>query len=300
MSFRSLAVFRPLLIGACLLIILSPLRAQTIDTTGGPGWKVGIETSLGLTQAAFSDNWTGGESGSIIWVSNFRGTASKNLGASLFWANEMRLEFGQTHSQTDSTKHWERPKKSTDKIRHDAILRLMRGWPVDPFASGTIESQFVSRDSLGHKIYVNPVDLTEAVGVARDIYNIPDKSVLTTRVGVGLRQHMMHAVKTTNYGGVEWVTDFTLGAPSARYNFVSKFTVFQAFANSQKDELPNDYWKTADLNWDNTLRANLTTILQMSLNWQLLYDKEIDLGGRFRETLSLGLAYKFANYEEKK
>jgi hypothetical protein len=33
----------------------------------------------------------------------------------------------------------------------------------------------------------------------------------------------------------------------------------------------------------------------MSLAWQLLYDKEIDLGGRFKETLALGLAYKFSN-----
>ena len=46
---------------------------------------------------------------------------------------------------------------------------------------------------------------------------------------------------------------------------------------------------------DNSLRCNLWSLLQMSLGWQLLYDKEIDLRGRFKETLSLGLVYKFAN-----
>lgn len=286
----------PLLPGVFCLITASATKSQTIDTTGGGKWKIGIETGLGITQAAYSDNWTGGESGSIIWVSNFRGKADKAIGAGFYYGNELKLEFGQSHSQVDSTKRWEQPKKSSDKIRYDAILRLIRGWVVDPYTGGTLESQFL--DASGDKkLYFNPVDLTEAIGVVRDIFNVPDTRVLTTRVGFGLRQHLVHAQKTTHDGGVEWVTDFVLGSPKAKYSFVSKFTAFQAFFNLQEDMLPNDYWKSTDLNWDNTLRANINSVLQMCLGWQLLYDKEIDLGGRLKQTLALGLAYKFSNVE---
>ena len=286
----------PVWIGV-LAVLFSAATAGAQDTTAiQRAWKIGIETGLGVTQAAYSDNWTGGESGSIIWVSYFRGKAEKQLNPSLLFGNELKLEFGQTHTQVDSTKQWEKPKKSADKVRFDTILRLTKGWAVDPYTAGTLESQFV--DMSGAKtIYFNPVDLTEAVGVARDLFKVPDVRVLTTRLGFGLRQHLVHAAKTTNDGGIEWVTDLALGSPNSKYSFVSKFTVFQALFNSQEDQLPNDYWQTADVNWDNSLRANINSILQMSLGWQLLYDKEIDLGGRFKETLSLGVAYKFANYE---
>ena len=280
-----------------LLCFSSAVLSQTppADTTKViPAWKVGIETSLGLTQAAYSDNWTGGESGTIIWVSSLRATAERQFTPSLLFTNELKLEFGQTHTQIDSTKHWEKPKKSADKVRYDGLLRLTKGWAVDPYLSGTLESQFL--DASGPKqIYFNPVDLTEAIGVARDLIKVPDVRVLTTRIGFGLRQHMNHAHKTGNDGGIDWVTDLVLGSPKAKYSFASKLTVFQALFNSQSDVLPTDDWKTADLNWDNTLRASITSLLQMSLGWQLLYDKEIDKGGRFKETLALGLAYKFAN-----
>ncbi len=270
-------------------------QAPTADTTKVmPAWKVGIETSLGLTQAVYSDNWAGGESGTIIWVSSLRATAERQFSKSWLFNNELKLEFGQTHTQIDSTKHWEKPKKSADKIRYDSILRLTKGWAVDPYFSGTLESQFL--DATGpSKIYFNPVVLTEALGVARDLIKVPDVRVLTTRIGFGLRQHMNHATKTANDGGIDWVTDLVLGSPKAKYSLASKLTVFQALFNAQSDVLPNDYWKTADLNWDNTLRTSITSLLQVSLGWQLLYDKELDLGGRFKETLSLGLAYKFAN-----
>jgi hypothetical protein len=280
------------------MLFATSLHAQTTDTTHSSRWKIGIETGLGATQATYSDNWTGGESGSIIWVSNLHGTADRQLNASLFFGNELKLEFGQTHTQvqndTTGAKHWEAPKKSSDKVRYDNILRLTRGWAVDPYAASSLESQFLDASGT-KKLYFNPVDLTEAIGVARYLFNVPDRHVLTTRVGFGLRQHLIHAQKTTNDGGVEWVTDLGLGSPKAKYSFISKVTVFQALFNSQSSVLTNDNWKTADLNWDNTLRANLTSVLQMSLGWQLLYDKEIHAGGRFKETLALGLSYKFSN-----
>jgi hypothetical protein len=298
---------------AVMVLTLSVGAFATDSTTVYP-WKLQFEASAGVTQAAYSDNWAGGEAGSIIWVSAFRGKADKQLSAAWFWGNELKLAFGQSHSQDKDTKKWKVPQKAADKIRYDGIVKITKGWAVDPYGSFTFESQFLDASGL-QKRYVNPIDLTEALGVARDIINVPEKKLLTTRLGAGFRQHMtrfddpadsLHKTKseTTEDGGLEWVTDLQLGSAKSKTSFASKLTVFQAlFYSKSKDlkGLPNEnYWKTADINWDNVFRANLTSVLQMNLEWQLLYDKEISKAGRFKETLSLGLAYKFANFSEPK
>ncbi len=299
-------------------MLIAPAFAQ--DTVKvQPKWKLTMENALGLAQASYSDNWSGGEAGSIIWVSSHRSTAESWLSKSWLWNNELRMEFGQTHSQTKE-KLWQKPVKSADKLRFDSILKLKRGWAVDPYLAFTFESQFLDASGV-EKRYINPIDMTETIGLARDIFNVPDVRVLTTRVGFGIRQRIWEfdilnpdssigtKSETTNDGGFEWVTDFTLGSAKSKYAFVSKLTLFEAIFNSKKDELVDDpatddderdYWKSPDLNWDNSFRANISSILQTSLGWQLLYDKEIALGGRLKQTLTLGLTYKWANFVEEK
>jgi len=291
------------------MVVLSVCAAYAApDSSGATPWKVQIETGIGVTQAAYSDNWAGGEAGSIVWASGFRGKAEKQLSRSWLWGNELNLAFGQTHSQNKDTKVWSEPQKSADKIRYDGIVRLTRGWVVDPYAAGVFESQFL--DASGReKRYINPMDFTETAGVARNLVNVPDVRVLITRIGAGFRQRIIKMddpadvnktkTETTNDGGLEWVTDLNLGSAKSRYSFASKLSVFQALFNSKSDEL-NDDWRTADLNWDNILRVDVTSLLQTSLAWQLLYDKEIAKAGRFKETLTLGVAYKFANFSESK
>ncbi|MCK4386242.1 MAG: hypothetical protein KAW52_08275, partial [candidate division Zixibacteria bacterium] len=53
-----------------------------------------------------------------------------------------------------------------------------------------------------------------------------------------------------------------------------------------------DYWKQIDVNWENSLSISISKYVTVSLYAQLLYDKEISKRGRFKETLSLGFAYK--------
>jgi len=275
-------------------------------------WKLQFETGIGLTQSSYSDNWQGGEAGLIIWMANFLGNAEKQLTPIWFSTNQLKLEFGQTHSQDKDTKIWSSPQKSADKIRLDGLLRLTKGWMVDPYCAGTFESQFLDAKSALHHRYVNPIDLTEAAGIARTIFKVENVRVLTTRLGFGFRQHFskiddpndnnLTKSETTTDCGAEWVTDLTIGTAKTKVSFNSKLTIFQALLNSKAADLeglPNEnYWRTADINWDNILRINLTSVLQINLAWQLLYDREIVDSGRFKETLTLGVAYKFANFKE--
>ncbi len=85
--------------------------------------------------------------------------------------------------------------------------------------------------------------------------------------------------------------------------YVTKLRVFQALFNSESDDLEQlaadlgdpdlaDTWKTADVAWEHTLSASVAKYIQVSLFAELLYDKEVDVRGRFREILGLGVSYK--------
>lgn len=268
-------------------------------------WKTHVEASLGLTQSAYSDNWTGGEVGSVIWAANLHATAEKQLSVKMRNENDLKLAFGQTHSQSQETKKWASPVKSTDKIRFDTILKFTLDVWVDPYVAGVFESQFYDASFPAVKQYVNPIDLTESAGVSKTLFDRPDGKA-ATRLGFGLRQRINRIIsdptlqttetKTSNDGGLEWVTDWVANL-SKTLSYTTKLTLFQAFFYSEADKLeglPNEnYWKTTDVNWDNILAANVAKIVQVSLAWQLLYDKEISTGGRFKETLSLGVNWIF-------
>ena len=95
---------------------------------------------------------------------------------------------------------------------------------------------------------------------------------------------------TLTDGGLEWVSDAVL---SLRDNlkYTGKLTVFKALFFSEKDNTPNDYWKAIDINWENQIDAQITKVITVSLYTQVLYDKEISLKGRFKETLGIGFKY---------
>ncbi|MBU0691414.1 DUF3078 domain-containing protein [bacterium] len=277
----------------------------------GP-WKVEFSTGFGITQANYSDNWTGGEAGSINWVAFFNGMAKRQLSRSWHWQNDLKLAFGQQHTQNKDTKDWTSPEKSEDKVRYDGILKWTKGWFVDPYAALTVESQFYDGTGMKDR-YLNPLVLTETAGIARKLIDVENVRVVTTRLGAGFRQHIntydaavyaadssvsfVEETETITDGGLEWVTDVLLGSAESKYSFNSKLTLFQALMNSKSDEL-NDDWKEVDINWDNIFRVKVSSIINVGLTWQLLYDKEIDDGGRLKQTLSLGLAYSFANFEK--
>ncbi len=273
------------------------------------GWQTTADLSLNLNQASYSDSWDGEENGSIIWTAKANVTAEKRLSEQFDWRNTLKLAFGQTHNEyigDDRKRQWESPEKSTDRMFFESLLRMTLGYFADPYAAFTFESQFYkvhtneadSTQSLNKAL--DPITLTESVGLGRSILK-NEQTELFSRVGFAMRQHLMKNVvdydpeevdsESVTDGGLEWVTDFahTFGGDNLKY--VSKLRVFQALFNSEEDEFENDDWKTADLAWENTFSANVAKYIQVSLFAELLYDKEIDERGRFRETLGLGLSY---------
>lgn len=269
-------------------------------------WTKSVDANLTLTQNAYSDNWVGGEAGALSWAINSNMLAEKQHGTKVNWKNTLKLSFGQIHQQDVETKDWARPVKSTDLIDFEAVCRFTLGWFVDPFMAARVESQFLDASDPENSRYVNPVKFTESFGVAKVLIK-EEKREWTLRLGAGIRQFMNRNVAdpgtgeketiTSSDGGLTLDSDFTTPLAQEKIVYTSKLTVFQAFFYSEKEEvegLPNeDYWRAPDIKWENILTASITKYVMVNLRVELLYDKEIDLGGRFKQTLALGLTYKF-------
>ena len=272
-------------------------------------WNLAADANLTLNQNAYTSNWGGGATGLLAYAINSNSLAEKQLNPKMNTRNTLKLAFGQTSAQDTSGK-WGSPQKSTDEINFESVLRFTLGFVVDPYASAQVQTQFWDRSDPTLSRYFNPIDLNEALGVARQIVK-HEKTELVSRLGFGLKQHFDHQVlvvddsamgtwrenQSSNYGGVTFATDFITPLAQEKILYTSKLVLFQTLFSSEASELvgrPNaDYWKALDVGWENVFTASITKVLMVNLDAQLLYDKEIDTKVRLKETLSLGLTYKF-------
>jgi hypothetical protein len=285
------------------LIVIAVLMAA-ISLSAEP-WSKSLDLNFTMTQNSYSDSWTGGEAGSISWVSNANGTFQKQMSQKFNFKNTTKLSFGQTHIQDKDTKQWAKPIKSTDLIDIENVGKFTMGWLVDPYASLRFETEFYDGSVSSIKRYFSPAKITESAGLARTITKTPANEV-NTRLGFALRQIITSVVKgdtllkqteskSTNDGGIESVTDakFTL---TKTLSLVSKLSLYKALFYSKSKDLKGtpqaNYWKMVDVNWENQFSAAVAKYVTVSLYAQLLYDKEISKRGRFKETLALGLTYK--------
>jgi hypothetical protein len=213
-------------------------------------------------------------------------------------------------TQDDSTKQWSKPKKSTDLIDWDNLGRLTLGSYVDPYIAFRLESQFATKLSERKTIYFSPVRLTESFGIARKFYSHPKTDVVISRLGFAFRQTMAKVLvapedptnlntesANTNDGGIELVTDAALTL-SDRLLYTGKLTLYKAVFFSEKDKVKGtvkeNYWKAIDVNWENSVTAQLSKIITVKFYTQVLYDKQISLRGRLKETLGIGFLFKLA------
>jgi hypothetical protein len=292
---------------------LSPVLAMTIlalfavsSRASAESWTRELEANLTLSQTAYTDNWAGGEAGNLSWTFHTNALAEKKLHPRVRTKNTIKLFFGQTHSQNEDTNRWAKPVKSTDQIDFESIFNFTLGGFVDPFAAGQLESQFLDNSEPAKDRYFNPLKITESFGIIKYLFR-NDGREWSNRLGGALRQEIdrdaladdesgKRETQTSNDGGLEFVSEFKSPLAGEKLDLASKLTLFQALCNSKADELkgqPNeDYWKTIDVKWETDFTASISKYLMVNLYAKFLYDKEVNLGGRFKQTLSLGLTYK--------
>lgn len=308
-------------------------------------WYPELEAGLALTQGSFSDQWIGGEKGSIIWTLIANGTLESQMTPKTNLRNTLKLAFGQNHQQQMSStgsRYWEAPEKSTDLIDFESLLRLTLGGYVDPFASLAFQSQFLdATDPKGRNLTFNPLQFRESAGIARKFIDTEERALLS-RLGFTFRQNARKAfadtltnrtsTETTNDGGIEWVTDYKSKILEKKVSWTSRLIVYQPVFYSGKDALDGlspsfladngldpdiaSFTTRASADWENIWSTQITKILSVGLYFRWIYDvydntvKPLPSGsgaisnpqaidsavrktGQFKETLSIGLTYRF-------
>ena len=283
----------------CILILVSS-SASIADP-----WTKSVDANLTMTQNAYSDNWIGGEAGTLSWVFYSNSLLEGQLKPTINTKNTLKLFFGQTHNQDKDTKNWEKPLKSTDRIDFETVFRLTLGGFVDPYASGRIESKFLDESDPSHAHYVNPALFTVSFGIAKVLTKV-EKREWTARLGGAFRESLNRYLldqatgttqrETTTDGGILFVSDFKTPFADTTMMVESRLSVYKAFYYSESEKIEGqynmDYWKSPDVDWETMFTANITKYLMVNLFVQFLYDKEVDLTGRFKQSLSLGITYK--------
>jgi hypothetical protein len=150
-------------------------------------------------------------------VFNSNTLAEKQLTDVVNNKNTLKLSFGQLHKQDEDSKHWDKPSTNTDLIDFMSIFRLTYGWPVDPYASGRVESRFLDTSDPEKTRTLNPTTFTESVGVAH-VFIKEESRELTARLGGAVRQHLDRDALPegeterenvlTDDAGLEFVTGF--------------------------------------------------------------------------------------------
>lgn len=251
-----------------------------------------------MNQNAYSDNWAGEEKGSISWVSNANFLAEKQLTAKLHNKNTLKLAFGQTHTQMVDElgeKYWAKPDKSTDLVDFESMFRFTLGAFVDPFASFRDETQFLDESGEETKTF-NPNTTTETFGIAK-VFIKDDTQELSTRLGAAFKQYFdSNLDDNTNDGGVEFVAIYTKPFRENMIKYSTNLNLYKPIVYSESESYENtdfeDDWKQVRMNWQHDVDISLTSLINLKLYVQLLYNKMVVDEVQFKETLGLGLSYK--------
>lgn len=309
-------------------------------------WYPSVEAGLNIAQSSYSENWAGGDKGSVVWAAIVNASAENQIHRKLNWNNTLKLAYGQTHQQrveSDGSRAWDSPDKSTDLLDLESIARFTLGGFVDPFASVRFESQFQdASDPDGRILALNPIRFKESAGIARKFVDREEQALLS-RLGLTLRQTARRlysgpapddatTTETSNDGGLEWVTDAKRRFFDKRIAWTSKLSLYKPFFYSGKDELEDlpldeleaanldrdvaDYSTAIDVDFENIFSSEITKLISVNLYTRWVYDKydnsvlpilgsggglengavlrqAIRKSGQFKQTLSIGLTYRF-------
>lgn len=262
------------------------------------GWNKEGDISLTMNQNSYSDNWDGEERGSISWVFNANFLAEKQLAEKLHNKNTLKLAFGQTHNQMVDAmgeKYWAKPDKSTDLIDFESMFRFTLGAFVDPFASLSLDSQFLDETDEDAKIF-NPITLTEVFGIAK-VFIKDDTQELSTRLGGAFKQYMnSYWDENENDGGIEFVAEYRKPLVENIIKYSTNLNLYKPFVYSESDAYEEtemeDAWKQVRMDWQHDVNISLTSLINLKLYVQLIYNEMVIDELQFKETLGLGFSYK--------
>jgi len=307
---RSVRTFRyHALLSFALFICFNHAAAQVVKIDTLTHWKKAFKAGLNLNQASFSSNWKAGGINSIGFNAYLNYKANYKNGANS-WDNEIDLLYGMVNNAGQGTR------KTLDRIFLDTRYGRSITSKWDFSFSANLQSQFAegfsyAKDALGVEQATlisgafAPAYITAALGFEyhpSDYFKLR-LSPFSPRATIVNDTRLFTTTNPTPYG-------VALGE-TTRFQWLA----FQMLAEFNKDIAPNvnlkwryilfaDYEKLELNRIDHRLDLNLTAkvnkFINVSFGGIAMYfydqDKEIQIS----QALSLGVAYTFQNFEEKK
>jgi hypothetical protein len=290
-----------MLVFVLTLAVVASSQSPSVDAVGS-GWVVQSNASLMTTLNAYSDNWEGGEAGAFSWIAQFDGKAEKAITSRVLVSNVAKLAFGQTKSQDEATKKWSIPKKSTDIIDLESVVRFTIGSFADPFAGVRITSLFLDGREASYTRYMNPVTISESFGAAKNIVKTNNVG-FSTRFAAAVRQNIdrdqfspvdsIRETKVSNDAGAEFTSECKLANTAGWASLNSRLKMYAAFINSGDTDSDKDYWKHPDVDWENVLSLNIMKYLMTSIVFHVKYDREKDASVSLKSSSAIGLSFTY-------
>ncbi len=254
------------------------------------GWKNEIIGNLNLTQASFS-NWEQGGENTLAWQINLTTNFTRDQ-EKYNWKNIGKVTLGFAKIAGSAAR------KSADEINLESVWTRKVSKFLNPFVAVTAKSQFLSgfrydSDTTKTKIsqFLDPGYFTQSLGVGYS----PNK-IITTRLGATIKETITRDFpkpfaddpdtpeieKTKIEPGVSSVTEL-------KYKFAenivlaSRLDIFSDFEAFNK----------IDVLCENDLTFKISKLLNVNLEFDLLYDREISRRRQIKQVLSVGLTYTF-------
>lgn len=269
----------------CFCIGVNLLADASPDSTCG--WKKQLVSGLNLTQINLN-NWSQGGENTWTWMLDINGQLSRTA-PKFDWTTGLKIAYGKSKAGDD------RAKKAADEIRIESVWTYKLAGKINPYASGTAQSQFTkgydygTDDPAAVSGPLDPAYFMESIGL-----NYKPNESLQSRLGLAFKQTITSdypipyaddpetakVEKTRTEAGAVMVTD--LNARLAE-NIVltSKLELF-----SNLEAL-----NTTDVYWDNLFSSKISKWISVGFNFRLVYDRDVSTKRQIRQMLTAGILY---------
>lgn len=281
-------------------------QAQIVKIDSTSNWKKSLNFGINLNQASFSSNWKAGGVNSIgiNTIFSYKANYKKDRAS---WDNTIDLAFGFVNNQGQGYR------KTVDRIFLDTKYGhdLSEHWGL--FSSLSFATQFTKGyvyNADGTKDLISdafaPAFVTSAWGLEYHPVEYFKLRIAPFAPRLTIVQDPTRFIATV--GPTPYGVD---PADNTRFEWLA----FQMQADFNKDiaENMNLKWryvmfanyetleaKTIDHRLDLNLTAKVNQFINVSVGGILLYDFDQDSGVQLSQALTIGFAYSFRNYEEKK
>lgn len=270
----------------CLFIIISSILTFQVSllaqeaAEGQPkyGWKNEIVGNLNLTQASFS-NWEQGGENSLAWqinlTTNFTLDQEKDN-----WTNTGKVTLGYAKVGGNEAR------KSADELKLESVYNRKISQFLNPFVAVTAKTQFLSgfqydENNKKTKIseFLDPGYFTQSVGVGYT----PNEQI-KTRLGIMVKETVtdIFPEESKIEPGITSVTDFKRKFEE-NVLFTSRMEIFSDL----------EAFDRIDILWENNLTLKVSKFVNVNVNVDLLYDKDISEKRQLRQVLAVGFTYSF-------